>query len=319
MSKLEEAKGILSAIGMPSQQTNDRSAYVLLALTDIKESDMWAKAKKPEMRIVDMMTFMSEHYQKVYKPNTRETIRKATIHQFVDGAVAERNTDSVNRPTNSPKYSYCLTDEMLELTKTYGTGKWQHTLKKFISSKGTLIDKYSQLRDIARLPVIVNGQEFSFSPGEHNSLQKAIIEDFAPRFARGAEVLYVGDAENKDLIKNREALESIGVKITDHDKLPDVVLYASEKNWLYFIEAVTSVGPISAKRMQEIENMTTECTAGRIYITAFPDRKSYKRFIDQVAWETEIWLANNPDHMIHLNGDKFIGPRESFACTAGDA
>lgn len=225
MSKLEESKGILSAIGMPSQQTNDRSAYVLLALADIKESDPWTRAKKPEMRIVDMMNFMSQHYGKVYKPNTRETIRKDTIHQFVDGAVAERNTNSIDRPTNSPKYSYCLTDEMLDLIKTYGTRGWQRTLKKFISKQGTLIDKYSRLRDIARVPVVVNGQEFSFSSGEHNTLQKAIIEEFAPRFAKGAEVIYVGDAENKDLIKNREVLESIGVIITDHDKLPDVVLY----------------------------------------------------------------------------------------------
>ena len=310
MSKLEEAKGVLAAIGMPSQQTNDRSAYVLLALADIKESDMWIRAKKPKMRVVDMMNFMSEHYGKIYKPNTRETIRKETIHQFVDGAVAERNTDSADRPTNSPKYSYCLTDEMLELIKTYGTGKWQSTLKKFVSNKGTLIDKYSQLRDIARVPIVVNGQEFSFSPGEHNSLQKAIIEEFAPRFAKGTEVLYVGDAEHKDLIKNREVFESIGVKITDHDKLPDVILYESDKNWLYFIEAVTNVGPISVKRMQDIEDITVKCTAGKIYVTAFSDRKLYKKFFDQLAWETDIWIANDPDHMIHLNGDKFIGPRE---------
>jgi len=310
VSKLEEAKGILSAIGMPSQQTNDRSAYVLLALASIIESDIWVNAKKPVLRIVDMMNFMSEHYGRIYKPNTRETIRKDTLHQFVDGAVVERNTDSADRPTNSPKYSYCLTNEMLELVKTYGTGEWQRTLKKFISKMGTLIDKYSQMRDIARVPVIVNGQEFSFSPGEHNSLQKAIIEEFAPRFAKGAEVLYVGDAENKDLIKNHEALEFINVQITDHDKLPDVLLYVRDKNWLCFIEAVTSVGPISVKRMQEIEKMTLKCTAGRIYVTAFPDRKIYKKFVDSLAWETEVWIADNPDHMIHLNGDRFIGPRE---------
>jgi hypothetical protein len=309
MSKLEEAKGILSAIEMPRQQTNDRSAYVLLALAGIKESDFWADANKPEMRIVDMMNFMSEYYNKVYKPNTRETIRKDTIHQFVDGAVAERNVDSLGRPTNSPNYCYCLTDEMLALVKTYGTGNWQDTLRGFKSTHGSLMEKYSQLRDIARVPVVVNGQEFVFSPGEHNTLQKAIIEDFAPRYAKGAEVLYIGDTENKDLIKNHEALTAIGVRITDHDKLPDVVLYVPEKNWLYFVEATASVGPVSVKRMQEIEEMTTECSAGKVYVTAFPNKKTYKKFIDQLAWETEIWIADNPDHMIHLNGDKFIGPR----------
>jgi hypothetical protein len=310
LGKLEEAKGILSAIGMPKQQTNDRSAYVLLALSDIKESSNWNNAQKPELRIVDMMNFMAENYDKVYKPNTRETIRKDTIHQFVDGAVAERNTNSLDRPTNSPNYCYCLTDEMLALVKTYGTTKWQATLKQFVDTQGTLIEKYSQQRDIQRVPVTVNGQEFSFSPGEHNFLQKAIIEDFAARFAKGSEVLYVGDTENKDLIKNREMLESIGVTITDHDKLPDVVLYSKDKDWLYFIEAVTSVGPISAKRMQEIEDMTSGCKAGKIFVTAFPDKSIYKKFIDQLAWETEVWISDNPDHMIHLNGDMFLGPRD---------
>lgn len=309
MSKLEEAKGILSAIGMPRAQTNDRSAYVLLALSSVKERTPWAKATRPEMRIVDMMNFMNEHYGKEYKPNTRETIRKDTIHQFVDAAVAERNTDSADRPTNSPNYCYCLTPEMLKLIQSYGTRKWQAHLRVFVAEKGALIDQYKQQRDLVRVPVVVNGQEFSFSAGEHNALQKAIIEEFAPRFARGAEVLYIGDTETKDLVKNREVLEQLGVEITDHDKLPDVILYFTDKEWLFFIEAVTSVGPISAKRRLEIEQMTINCKVGRVFVTAFPDNRIFKRFVDQLAWETEVWIADNPDHMIHFNGDMFIGPR----------
>ena len=309
MGKLEEAKGILSAIGMPRAQTNDRSAYVLLALSSLKENTPWSKAAKPEMRIVDMMKFMHAHYGKEYKPNTRETIRKDTIHQFADAAVAQRNTDSADRPTNSPNYCYCLTSEMLMLVQSYGSRKWQAQLKHFISEKGTLIEQYKQQRDFVRVPVVVNGQEFHFSAGEHNSLQKAIIEEFAPRFARGAEVLYIGDTETKDLVKNREVLEQLGVEITDHGKLPDIVLYFAEKEWLFFIEAVTSVGPISAKRKLEIEPMTINCKAGRVYVTAFPDNRTFKRFVDQLAWETEVWIADNPDHMIHFNGGMFIGPR----------
>jgi len=310
LGKLEEAKGILSAIGMPKQQTNDRSAYVLLALAKITEADSWGDAQQPEMRIVDMMNFMADNYGKIYKPNTRETIRKGTIHQFVDGAVAQRNTDSLDRPTNSPYYCYCLTDEMYAAIKKYGTTSWLPALRDFISAQGTLIERYSQQRDVARIPIMVNGQEFSFCPGEHNMLQKAIIEEFAARFAQDSEVLYIGDTEKKDLIKNKELLEKIGINITGHDKLPDVVLYSKQKDWLYFVEAVTSVGPISAKRLGEMEKMTSGCRAGKIYITAFPDRKTYKKFIDQLAWETEIWIADNPDHMIHLNGGLFIGPRK---------
>lgn len=309
MGKLEEAKGILSAIGMPKAQTNDRSAYVLLSLANIKENDSWKNAKKVEMRIVDTMNFMAENYGKIYKPNTRETIRKDTVHQFVDGAVAERNTNSAERPTNSPNYCYSLTDEMLELLKSYGTKQWQKFLKAFIDKQGKLIDKYNQKRELLRVPVVVNGQEFNFSPGDHNILQKAIIEDFASRFAIGSEVLYVGDTENKALIKNHEVLKKLGVEITKHDKLPDVILYSVAKDWLYFIEAVTSVGPISPKRMKEIQNIARNSKAGKIFVTAFIDKSTCKKFIDQIAWETEVWIAENPDHLIHLNGDKFIGPR----------
>ena len=64
MSKLEEAKGILSVIGMPKTQTNDRSAYVLLALSSLKEDAAWLDVARPEMRIVDMMNFMQVHYGK---------------------------------------------------------------------------------------------------------------------------------------------------------------------------------------------------------------------------------------------------------------
>ena len=120
MGKLEEAKGILTAIGMPKAQTNDRSAYVLLALSNLFEGSAWSKAEKLSMRIVDMMSFMSQNYEKRYKPNTRETIRKYTIHQFVDSAIAERSTDSADQPTNSPNYGYHLTNEMLSLVQTYG-------------------------------------------------------------------------------------------------------------------------------------------------------------------------------------------------------
>ena len=159
------------------------------------------------------------------------------------------------------------------------------------------------------MDVIINGNELLFSPGKHNELQKAIIEQFAPRFAPGSECLYVGDTIKKDLVKNEKRLEELGFNITLHDKMPDVVLYCSKRKWLYFIEAVTSVGPMSAQRIIDINNMTANVTAGKIFVTAFPDCTTYKKFVADLAWETEVWLADMPDHMIHLNGDKFMGPR----------
>ena len=160
-----------------------------------------------------------------------------------------------------------------------------------------------------KMPVRINNQDFTFSPGKHNQLQKAIIEEFAPRFAPDSECLYVGDTIQKDMVKNIEKLSQLGFEITLHDKMPDVVLYREDKNWIYFIESVTSVGPMDPKRIIEIESMTKNVTAGKIYVTAFLDFASFKKFSQQLAWETEVWIADMPDHMIHLNGDRFLGPR----------
>lgn len=159
------------------------------------------------------------------------------------------------------------------------------------------------------MPVIINGEKFEFSTGKHNELQKAIIEEFAPRFAQNSIVLYVGDTKDKDLYKDNELLKKLKISMGKHEKLPDVILYQDDKKWVYFIEAVTSVGPISPKRILEINEMTKKCDLGKIFVTAFIDMKTFKKFAEDLAWETEVWLSEMPDHMIHLNGDKFVGPR----------
>lgn len=312
MSKLEEAKNILKSLGMPKKQCNDRSAYVLLSLVGIKEEDKWNDSTDNSLRTKEIMDFMCQHYGKCYKPNSRETIRKESLHQFVEGAIVISNSDDSKRATNSPKYTYKLTAETLNLIKVFGSKEWESRLAEWLSNKETLIEKYNKIREIEKIPLKVNGEDFYLSPGKHNELQKAIIEEFAPRFAQGAEVLYVGDTKKKDLFKNKAKMEEIKLKFGDHDKLPDVVLYLENKKWIYFIEAVTSVGPISQQRIIEIEDMIGECIAKPIYVTAFLDMTSkngFKKYIDQIAWETEVWIANNPNHLIHLNGDRFMGPR----------
>jgi len=162
---------------------------------------------------------------------------------------------------------------------------------------------------MTQIPVVVNDQEFNLSFGKHNQLQKAIVEEFGSRFAPGSECLYIGDTTEKDLFKNEEKLQELGFEITLHDKMPDVVLYNKEKDWIYFIEAVTSVGPMDAKRILELNELTSNVSSGKIFVTAFLDFKTFKKFSESLAWETEVWIADMPDHMIHLNGDRFMGPR----------
>lgn len=306
MSKLEEAKNILNELKVPSKQQSDLCGYVILAMADIKKNDEWANATNKWIRIHDVIAFIREFYEVSYAENSRETFRKQAMHHFRNAAFIEDN----GKATNSPNYRYRLTDEMLLLVKTFQSSLWEEQKNNFLKSHQNLIDLYSSKKAVRKMPVKINGDDFTFSPGKHNQLQKFIIEEFAPRFAENSECLYVGDTIQKDLVKNEEKLKELGFEITLHDKMPDVVLYSEDKNWIYFVESVTSVGAMEPKRIKEIEEMTENVSAGKIYVTAFLDFKTFKKFSESLDWETEVWIADMPDHMIHLNGDKFLGPRK---------
>ena len=305
MSKLDEAKLLLKEMDVPQKQRSDLCCYTLLAMANLQEDDSWSDASNEWIRIHDIITFIKDHFGVGYAENSRETFRKQALHHFRNAAFIEDN----GKATNSPNYRYRLTVEMLELVQSFGSEEWQDNIESFFNAHDSLIEFYSSKKSMRKMPVKINGNDFTFSPGKHNELQKAIIEEFAPRFAPNSECLYVGDTTEKDLVKNVEELERLGFEITLHDKMPDVVLYREDKNWLYFVESVTSVGPMEPKRIREIEAMTKDVTAGKIYVTAFLDFKTYKKFSESLAWETEVWIAENPSHMIHLNGDMFLGPR----------
>ncbi len=305
MRKLDEAKEILSALQVPLKQQNGMCCCVLLAMANLLEDSDWSDATNDWIRIHDVIAFANGNYGTTYAENSRETFRKQAMHHFRNAAFIEDN----GKATNSPNYRYRLTEEMLRLIQSYGEDEWEQNLAAFKIRHETLVQFYASKRTMQKMPVKINGADFTFSPGKHNQLQKAIIGEFAPRFAPSAECLYVGDTTEKDLVKNEDKLRELGFIITLHDKMPDVVLYSEEKNWLYFVEAVTSVGPMEPKRIKEIEEMTAGVSAGKIYVTAFLDFKTFKKFSEELAWETEVWIADMPDHMIHLNGDKFLGPR----------
>lgn len=305
MDNLDSAKEILKAIEMPERQQNDISAYTLLALANIRQHNKWSESTANWIRIHDIIRFIYVNYDVQYAENSRETFRKQVIHQFRDAAIIEDN----GKATNSPLYRYRLTEEFLKLIQTYDSPEWDNSLNEFLSEHESLIDIYSSKRELLKRPVMINGQEFSFSPGPHNELQKQIIEEFGSRFAQGSECLYVGDTAKKDLLINHEKLEELGFAISTHDKMPDVILYCEDKNWIYFIEAVTSTGPMDYKRIGEINQLTENVKAGKIFITAFLDFRTFKKFAADLAWDSEVWIADNPNHLIHFNGDRFLGPR----------
>ncbi|MBA3986478.1 MAG: restriction endonuclease [Bacteroidota bacterium] len=319
MSKVAEAQQILEAFGLPKAQQNERSALILLALSNLKEEDDWKKAKKISMSVVGskenakykgIMRFISKYYDKHYAENSRETLRRQTLHQFVQAGIVNHNPENPNLPTNSKDNHYRLTDEAIKVIKSFGSINWNIEVGKFRKKIGTLKDKYTKQRIHRMLPVkLANGKELLFSPGKHNEVQIAIIEEFAPRFAPGSQLLYIGDTAKKDLYTDDKTLKKLGIPIDQHSKLPDVVLFDSKRNWLFLIEAVTSHGPVSPKRIVELEEMLKNCKVGKVYVSAFPDFKEFKKHTPEIAWETEVWVVEFPEHMIHFNGDRFMGPR----------
>ena len=307
--KLSEALAVVKCFGLPRAQQNERSALCLLALCAITPEKNWEQAEAPLMGITPIMDWARTHYQKNYAPNTRETVRRQTMHQFVAAGIALYNPDKPERAVNSPKAVYQISPEALALMRAFGTKQWSPALKKFLVAKEPLAKRYALERAMRQIPVTLpEGKEIQLSPGAHSELIKAIIEEFAPRFAPGSIPVYAGDTGDKWGYFDQERLLDLGVSVDTHGKMPDVVLYYPQKDWLLLIESVTSHGPVDGKRHAELSMLFAGSTAGIVYVTAFPNRAIMARYLGEIAWETEVWVADSPTHLIHFNGERFLGP-----------
>ncbi len=311
MGKIEQAQDILEALGLPAAQQNEMAALTLLVLAQLSEDSPWQSAMVRSLRVHDILSEIKVRYGREYAENTRETIRRHVLHQFEQAGIVIRNPEEPDLATNSPRTKYILSEIIQTVLQSYGTPEWENQRNRFISQRGALLEIYQKTREQNKVPLrVMDGRLYKLSPGKHNQLQAAIIEDFGPRYVPGAKVLYLGDAASKILIFETEVFSKLGVQVSDHGKLPDIVLYDENKNWLFLVEAVTSHGPVSPKRQFELEEMFKDCLAARIYVSAFLDFSTFKRFLNEIAWETEVWIAEMPYHLVHFNGDKFLGPRK---------
>ena len=261
------------------------------------------------MGITPIMDWFAKYYGKKYAPNTRETIRRQTIHQFVDAGLVLRNPDNPLRAINSGDTVYQIAPESLELLRIHDTADWDKALPRFLKRWKSLADRYARARDMNRVAVrISKDSNIQLSPGEHSELIRAIIEEFAPRFAPDSTLIYAGDTGDKTGYFDVAQLTALGVTVDGHGKMPDVVLHYTERNWLLLVESVTSHGPVDAKRHEELMHLFSKSSAGLVYVTAFPTRSILARYIADIAWETEVWVADAPTHLIHFNGLRFLGP-----------
>lgn len=305
---IDAALQILADLGLPRAQRNDRSALTLLALVDLTPDRAWPDASAPLMGITPVMDWIRDHYGKTYAPNTRETFRRQTMHQFVQAGIALYNPDKPDRAVNSPHAVYQVSPEALALLRVYGTAQWDTALAAHLEQWKTLAERYARERTMTMIPVETPKGTVQLSPGDHSELIRAIVEDFGPRFAPGSMLIYAGDTGDKAGYFDRERLADLGVKVDRHGKMPDVVLHYVERDWLLLIEAVTSHGPVDAKRHEELMKLFAESRTGLVYVTAFPSRPTLSRYLAEIAWETEVWCADASTHLIHFNGVRFLGP-----------
>lgn len=306
---IDDALKILAQLGLPRAQQNERSALCLLALLDLLPAKKWKQARNPLIGITPIMDWAKAHYASAYAPNTRETFRRQTMHQFVAAGIAFYNPDDPTRATNSPNAVYQIEPATLTLLKTFGGKAWNTNLLAWLATRQTLSARYAKARNLDRIPVkISRGKKIELSPGAHSQLIKAIVEEFAPRFAPESVLIYAGDTGKKWGYFDEDLLNRLGATVDSHGKMPDVMLHYPERDWLILVEAVTSHGPVDGKRHEELAQLFRKAKPGLVYVTAFPDKAVYRKYAADIAWETEVWIADAPDHMIHFNGSRFLGP-----------
>jgi type II restriction enzyme len=307
---INEALYILESVGIPMTKTErglERMAVCFLAVADVTND--WSKAKEnANLKSRDIITLVNKNFEENISSGSYDDIRRKDLKLLVLADIVVNSGVNKGSATNDPTRGYALHPDFKQLIATYKTANWTNNLKSFNDNKPSLVDILSRKRDLEKIPLkLPNGKPIELSLGEHNVLQKALIEEFLPRFGSDCAVLYVGDTSNKTLHIEIEELKKLNFFELSHDELPDIIAYSEKNNWLYLIEAVHSSGPMSETRVLELKKMLKDCKAELIFVTGFLTRPYFKKWMLDVAWETEVWIADNPDHLVHFNGHKFLG------------
>ena len=303
---------ILEEVGIPLDGTPrrlEKMAMACMAVGDIKTKFTEAKSADDDLFLTtrEIIAYENKYYGENISPGSYDDIRRKDLLLPVQARVVLNSSSFDSQATNNPTRGYALNPLFASLIRSYGKASWKKKLAKYKKQVELLKDELERKRNLETIPVTLpSGISLELSAGEHNVLQKYIVEDFLARFGMGAEVLYIGDTSNKFLYKNDETLSQIGFFTLEHEELPDVVAYCREKNLLFLIEAVHSTGPMSEIRVMKLKRQLEKCTAVPIFVTSFLNKKDFRRWVTEIAWETEVWIADSPEHMIHFNGYKFL-------------
>lgn len=305
---------ILKAVGVPVDGTDrklERMAKACLAVGKVKHSFKEAVSSENGgfSRSRDILSFENDNYGETIADSSYDDIRRQDLILPIEAGIVLSSSSKEKQATNNPSRGYALSPAFANLLHHYNMPDWADALKTYIQETISLREELERKRNLTKVPVTLpGGKMIDLSFGEHNDLQKAIIEVFLPLYGFGAEVLYVGDTKDKFLHLEKEALEALNFFPLEHEELPDIVAYSKEKNLLYLIEAYHSTGEWNEIRVRKVKRKLeqSQCSAQIVFFTAFENKNVFKQKAKDIAWETEVWIADAPEHLVHFNGYKFL-------------
>lgn len=298
---IDEIKELLRELGFPEAFISDQTALTLLALSDRqpRQKLLPGHASLAEgARVHDILTFVREDMRRRVAENTRESYRKTSLRPLVEAGWVVRHQLS----TNDPNTYYTLNGELARLFTT-PTGPDRDRLVERLRLRTGRAGRPKAAHRIEVAVQLSPDLTFGLSAGAHNELEKAVVEVLAPAVLADPSVVYLGDTAPRSGFQDRAVMRRLNLPIDVKAPLPDVVLYSEADSRLLVVEAVTSVGPITANRLAQLR----EFARGPIrlgirveYLTAFPGRKDLRRFLEEIAWGTSVWVADEPYNLIHF-------------------
>ena len=312
--RINETLLILEQLGIDikskTPRLKEKTALGFLSLGDMKNGSKWGQLKditETQRTTREIITQQNKEYGESRSSGSYDDVRREDLKDMVLANIILNTKPKAAK--NDPTRKYGISEEYAKVIRVFGTKEWNSKLAKIVKKNGKFVDRTTVKREFDKVPIKISADvDLELSTGKHNELQKSIIEEFLPRFCPNSQVLYLGDSQKKDLINEKKKLKSLGFFELKHGMLPDIVVYREEKNWIYLIEAVHTANPITKNRKVELEDLTSSCKADIIYVSTFSDRSKFRTWVADLAWETEVWIADEPDHLIHFNGHKFLGP-----------
>lgn len=296
---IAELKELLKDLGFP-KGISDQTALTILALADRKPRTGLLPSHAclaDGARIHDILEFVRSDYGRKVAENTRESYRKASLRPLMDAGWVVRHRLS----TNDPNTYYRLHDELAQLVASV-PGPERDRLSANLRIVGKRIKKKGAGEGDVVVRVL-SDRIFTLSPGAHNELEKAIAETLAPAILAQSVVVYLGDTAPRAGYQDRTLMRRLNLPIDITESLPDVVIFSPERNRLLIVEAVTSTGPIDTLRLEQLRTFCQGPSRLGIeidFMTAFPTRKDLRRFLEEIAWGTGVWIADEPWNVIHF-------------------